>query len=114
MPTHSPVPGQEGGTISLSQNLSSRCRFLCSEIEAMFRNVGPADIDVVAALGDHLVTGTGALANTTVDTFKDFPQISFAIGEDVIRFKDILIIMRDVCHKVEEEPGEGSEQFQTF
>ena len=79
----------------------------------MFRNVGPADIDVVAALGDHLVTGTGALANTTVDTFKDFPQISFAIGEDVLRFKHILI-MRDVCYKVEEDLGEGSEQFQTF
>ena len=48
-----------------------------------FRNVGPADIDVVAAIGDHLVTGTGALANTTIDTFKDFPQISFAIGENI-------------------------------
>ena len=79
----------------------------------MFRNVGPSDIDVVAALGDHLVTGTGALANTTIDTFKDFPQISFAIGEDVLRLKEKLI-MKDFCYKVEEEPGEGSEQFQTF
>ena len=43
-------------------------------------DVGPADIDVVAALGDHLVTGTAALANSTSDTFKDFPEVSFAMG----------------------------------
>ena len=43
-------------------------------------NVGPADIDVVAALGDHTVSGTAALANSTSDTFKDFPEVSFAMG----------------------------------
>lgn len=43
-------------------------------------DVGPADIDVVAALGDHLVTGTAALANSTSDTFRDFPEVSFAMG----------------------------------
>ena len=43
-------------------------------------DVGPADIDVVAALGDHLVTGTAALANSTSDTFKDYPEVSFAMG----------------------------------
>ena len=43
-------------------------------------HVGPADIDVVAALGDHTVSGTAALANSTSDTFKDFPEVSFAMG----------------------------------
>ena len=42
--------------------------------------MGPADIDVVAALGDHTVSGTAALANSTSDTFKDFPEVSFAMG----------------------------------
>ena len=28
------------------------------------------------------MAGSGALANTTIDTFKDFPQVSFAIGEN--------------------------------
>merc|ERR1712038_1516419 len=44
------------------------------------RDVGPADIDVVAGIGDHLVAGTAALANTTGDTFKNFPEVSFAMG----------------------------------
>ena len=87
-------------------------KHLCWEIKsAFFRNVGPADIDVVAAIGDHLVTGTGALANTTIDTFKDFPQISFAIGENIWGLKDI---KKGLCHQVGEETGEGSEQFQIF
>ena len=52
------------------------------------RNVGPSDIDVVAALGDYLVAGSGALANTTIDTFKDFPQVSFAIGKKIYSIGD--------------------------
>ena len=44
------------------------------------RDVGPADIDVVAAIGDFLVAGTAALANNTGDTFKDYPEVSFAMG----------------------------------
>ena len=44
-------------------------------------DVGPADIDVVAAIGDYLVAGTAALANNTGDTFKDFPEVSFAMGK---------------------------------
>ena len=89
-------------------------KHLCWEIKnAFFRNVGPADIDVVAAIGDHLVTGTGALANTTIDTFKDFPQISFAIGENIWGYKDLLM-MKGLCLKEGEETGEGSEQFQIF
>ena len=48
----------------------------------IFSEVGPADIQVVAGLGDYLVSGAGALANTTSDTFRDFPQVSFATGED--------------------------------
>ena len=42
--------------------------------------MGPADIDVVAGIGDYLVAGTAALANTTGDTFKNFPEVSFAMG----------------------------------
>ena len=45
------------------------------------RDVGPADIDVVAGIGDYLVAGTAALANTTGDTFKNFPEVSFAMGK---------------------------------
>ena len=48
----------------------------------IFRDVGPADIQVVAGLGDYLVSGAAALANTTSDTFRDFTQVSFATGED--------------------------------
>ena len=47
----------------------------------IFRDVGPADIQVVAGLGDYLVSGAAALANTTSDTFRDFPQVSFATGD---------------------------------
>ena len=43
--------------------------------------MGPADIDVVAGIGDYLVAGTAALANTTGDTFKNFPEVSFAMGK---------------------------------
>ena len=46
----------------------------------IFSEVGPADIQVVAGLGDYLVSGAAALANTTSDTFRDFPQVSFAMG----------------------------------
>ena len=46
----------------------------------VFRDVGPADIQVVAALGDYLVSGAAALANTTGETFRDYPQVSFAMG----------------------------------
>ena len=45
------------------------------------RDVGPADIQVVAGLGDFLVSGAAALANTTSGTFRDFPQVSFATGD---------------------------------
>ena len=47
----------------------------------LLSDVGPADIDVVAAIGDYLVAGTAALANNTGDTFKDFPEVSFAMGK---------------------------------
>ena len=47
----------------------------------IFRDVGPADIQVVAGLGDFLVSGAAALANTTSGTFRDFPQVSFATGD---------------------------------
>ena len=50
-------------------------------ITLIFSEVGPADIQVVAGLGDYLVSGAGALANTTSDTFRDFPQVSFATGD---------------------------------
>ena len=35
----------------------------------------------MAAIGDYLVAGTAALANNTGDTFKDFPEVSFAMGK---------------------------------
>ena len=54
------------------------------EIFTIHYNQGPADVDVVAALGDYLVAGAGALANTTIDSFKDFPQVSFAMGEEIL------------------------------
>ena len=47
----------------------------------IFSNVGPADIDVVAGIGDYLVSGTAALANNTGDTFRDNPEVSFAMGQ---------------------------------
>ena len=46
----------------------------------MIRDVGPADVDVVAGIGDFLVAGTSALANDTAETFKDYQQVSFATG----------------------------------
>ena len=42
--------------------------------------MGPADIDVIAGIGDFLVAGTAALANETAETFRDYPQVSFATG----------------------------------
>lgn len=90
-PQGSPTGGTLGSTDSLvrtQQEVLTAYAFPCARTRGgnyftkpeLVRNVGPADIDVVAAIGDHLVTGTGALANTTIDTFKDFPQVSFAIG----------------------------------
>ena len=82
MPSH--VLRLEVATTLQSQSLPSKLLNLkAHNLKPKFnRNVGPADIDVVAALGDYLVAGSGALANTTIDTFKDFPQVSFAIGEN--------------------------------
>ena len=54
-------------------------------VEIILSDVGPADIDVVAAIGDYLVAGTAALANNTGDTFKDFPEVSFAMGKFFFR-----------------------------
>ena len=54
--------------------------------------MGPADIDVVAGIGDYLVAGTAALANTTGDTFKNFPEVSFAMGKT----KAVLILFGSV------------------
>jgi hypothetical protein len=38
---------------------------------------------VVDALGDYLVAGSDYLSNTTIDSFKDFPQVSFAMGKEI-------------------------------
>ena len=45
-----------------------------------FRSVGPADIEVVSGIGDYLMVAPAALANTTVDIFQNFPEVSFAMG----------------------------------
>jgi phospholipase B1 len=42
----------------------------------------PADIAVVAALGDSITAGGGARANSVLDIFKEYRGVSFSVGGD--------------------------------
>lgn len=91
-----PDPVLHTGLLQLPLRLHSRLKLLCqaggvqpgeeawpSPPPLQFcggLQVGPADIDAVAAIGDFLAAGTAALANTTTNTFRDFPEVSFAMG----------------------------------
>jgi len=42
----------------------------------------PADVQVVAALGDSITAGVGARANSVLDIFKEYRGVSFSVGGD--------------------------------
>ena len=44
-------------------------------------HIGPADIDILAALGDFTIAGTGALSNTSLSTLEEYPEVSFVTGD---------------------------------
>ena len=43
----------------------------------------PADIQVVAALGDSITAGVGARANSVLDIFTEYRGVSFSSGGQV-------------------------------
>jgi len=51
----------------------------------------PFDIDVVAAMGDSITAGFGALSFTLVDLFMEFRGVSWSIGGDSVLKKHITI-----------------------
>jgi len=51
----------------------------------------PFDIDVVAAMGDSLTAGFGALSFTLVDLFVEYRGVSWSIGGDSVLTKHITI-----------------------
>jgi len=44
------------------------------------RDIGPGSISVVAAVGDSIIAGIGALSQNLLGAFKRYPQQSFAMG----------------------------------
>lgn len=52
------------------------------------------DIKIVGALGDHLISGTGALANSITNAGEEFRGVSFATGKHRFEGNYFLLLLR--------------------
>ncbi|XP_059093804.1 phospholipase B1, membrane-associated-like isoform X1 [Tigriopus californicus] len=93
---HSPQPEEHLGLnlATLDQLDRSQCRILphvpfpCPDTRPTayspksVHKLRPGDINLVGALGDHLISGTGALADSITNAGEEFRGVSFATGGD--------------------------------